>query len=61
MKIRLEMNWFQVLFWKCGPWKGHHEILEAQVWEFEYELDYKKRKGAIWVLSYSLNCEQVKC
>ena len=36
------MNWF--LCWKCGPWKGHHEILEAQVWEFEYELDYKRKE-----------------
>ena len=52
MKIRLEMNWF--LCWKCGPWKGHHEILEAQVWEFKYELDYRKeKKGAIWVLNYN--------
>ena len=42
MKIRLEMNWF--LFWKCGPWKGHHGILNAQVWEFEYELDYKRKE-----------------
>ena len=59
MKIRLEMNWF--LFWKCGPWKGHHGILNAQEWEFEYELDYKrKERNFIWVLSYGLNCEPWK-
>ena len=36
------MNWFQVLFWKCGPWKGHHGILNAQGMGSECELDYKK-------------------
>ena len=41
MRIRLEMNWF--LFWKCGPWKGHHGILNAQGMGSECELDYKKK------------------
>ena len=40
------MSWF--LCWRCGPWKGHHEILEAQVWEFEYELDYRKREKKLY-------------
>ena len=41
MKIRLELNWFQVLFWKCGPWKGHHGILNAH--GMGSELDYKMK------------------
>ena len=47
--------------WKCGPWKGHHGILEAQIWEFKCELDYRKeKKGAIWVLNYNWICEPWK-
>ena len=48
MKIRLEMNWFQVLFWKCGPWKGHHGILNAQGMGSECELDYKKKGKEVY-------------
>ena len=56
MKIRLEMNWF--LFWKCGPWKGHHGILNAQGMGSECELDYKKKGKELYGSElWSLDCE----